>query len=104
MKSYKKISGTIALVMLLSLSSSNWNNTTADSLEKDIKSDSIELIFDDSTTQNFACGSESQLNLVLRDCTVTMKGDNYELEVTFYDVSWWTCTKLKIGTWWNNTF
>lgn len=42
--------------------------------------------------------------LIKRDCTVRFTTNNMDVEVTFYDVSWWTCTKLKVGAWWHRNF
>jgi len=40
----------------------------------------------------------------LVDCTIRIKSDDTDLKITFEDVSLFTCAKLKVGSWWNNTF
>ncbi len=43
------------------------------------------------------------------ECTFTIRtelddGTRIESEVTVSDLSWWDCTKTKIGVWWTNDF
>ena len=45
----------------------------------------------------------------LRECTVRIhvkddSGSVTEYEVTFSDLSWWSCTKLQLGAWWDRNF
>mgnify|MGYP006286905131 CR=1 FL=1 len=56
-----------------------------------------------SPISSMECGANTQ-ELIKRDCTVRFTTDNMDVEVTFYDVSWWTCTKLKVGAWWHRNF
>lgn len=49
------------------------------------------------------CGGDTE-ETIKRDCTVRVTTDNIDVEVTFYDVSWWTCAKLKVGAWWHRNF
>jgi hypothetical protein len=49
-----------------------------------------------SAVPSFECGENTQ-ETIKRDCTVRVTTDNMDVEVTFYDVSWWTCAKLKVG-------
>jgi hypothetical protein len=52
----------------------------------------------------FECGVKKTSIIMKRDCTVRVTSGGIDVEVTFYDVSWWTCTKLKVGAWWHRTF
>lgn len=38
------------------------------------------------------------------DCTITVKGDGIELEITFHDISWLRCAAIKVGKWLNDVF
>jgi len=38
------------------------------------------------------------------DCTITIKGDGVELQVTFHDVSWLRCATIKVGKWLKDVF
>lgn len=41
----------------------------------------------------------------LKDCTITIKNeDGTTLEVTFHDITWIQCAKIKIGKWIKDTF
>lgn len=40
----------------------------------------------------------------LVDCTINIKVDGLDIEVTFHDVSWLQCTIIKIGKWLQDTF
>lgn len=53
------------------------------------------------TYGDFHC-KELQEDIV--DCTIRVKSDDTDLKITFEDVSLFTCAKLKVGSWWNNTF
>ncbi|WP_445665514.1 hypothetical protein [Fodinibius sp. AD559] len=53
-----------------------------------------------SPIPSLECGGK----IIERDCTVRVATDNMEVEVTFYEVSWWTCAKLKVGAWWHRNF
>lgn len=58
----------------------------------------------DAVDESFRCAkSERDLDELL-DCTIRIRTDDMDIEVTFEDVSLWTCAKLKVGNWWNNTF
>lgn len=57
-----------------------------------------------TTMQQLSCSEELGYVQVLKDCTVTVSTEKYVLEVTFYDVSWWTCVKLKTAAWWERNF
>lgn len=39
-----------------------------------------------------------------RDCTINIKSDGIDIEVTFHDVSWLQCTVIKVGKWFQDTF
>lgn len=39
----------------------------------------------------------------LVDCTINIKVDGLDIEVTFHDVSWLQCTIIKIGKWLQDT-
>lgn len=102
MKTIKKAYITITLALVLFFST-NLNGVSAPNLEKEIRIDHVENVIDYSTVST-PCGLSTVSTLTLRDCTITISGENYELEVTFHDVSWWTCVKLHVGAWWNRTF
>lgn len=57
-----------------------------------------------STIQQLRCSEGLGYVQVLRDCTVNVSTEKYVLEITFYDVSWWTCAKLKTAAWWERNF
>lgn len=58
----------------------------------------------DILEKSFKCAnSENELDEIV-DCTIRIKTEDMDIEVTFEDVSLWTCAKLKVGNWWNNTF
>lgn len=41
----------------------------------------------------------------LKDCTITIKDDNgTNLEVTFHDITWFECAKIKVVKWFKDTF
>ena len=45
----------------------------------------------------------------LKDCTVRLDfelsdGSTIQGEITFVDVSWWSCTKMQFGAWWKRNF
>lgn len=46
------------------------------------------------------CKSESNILTDMGDCSVTIKTDDMELEVTLHDVSTWQCIKLKARALW----
>lgn len=51
------------------------------------------------------CGAETGENLALSvDCTIRVKTDDMDVEITFHDISRWDCVKLKVGSWWNRLF
>lgn len=50
------------------------------------------------------CGPSIESNQ-LKDCTITIKNeDGTTLEVTFHDITWFQCAKIKIGKWIKDTF
>ena len=45
----------------------------------------------------------------LKDCTVRLDfelsdGTTIQGEITFVDVSWWSCTKMQLAAWWKRNF
>ena len=47
--------------------------------------------------------------LFVKDCTIKVNiesesGTTIQGEITFVDISWWECTKIKIATFLNNMF
>lgn len=40
----------------------------------------------------------------LVDCTINIKTDGLDIEVTFHDISWLQCSIIKIGKWLQDTF
>jgi len=57
-----------------------------------------------ATVQQLRCSEDLGYVQVLKDCTVNVSTEKYVLEITFYDVSWWTCAKLKTAAWWERNF
>lgn len=52
---------------------------------------------------------ENDIIVLLKECTVKFDveledGTTITGEITFSDVSWWDCTKMKFGAWWASTF
>lgn len=46
---------------------------------------------------------------LLKDCTVRLDfelgdGTTIQGELTFVDVSWWSCTKMQFAAWWKRNF
>ena len=53
---------------------------------------------------NSSCSSIPLSVFEARDCTVTVKTDDMDIELTLHDVSWWDCTKLKLKALWEFGF
>lgn len=89
----KKILMSAYLIFFLSLSGVvNANETNLISKPENIQK--IELI-----KNNF---NLNELRLV--DCTIKIKTDGMELEITFHDVSRFRCALIKVGKWFQDTF
>ncbi len=68
----------------------------------------------EKTNKNLSCGQEVVMvgntaanfeREKLKDCTITIKNDDgTTLEVTFHDISWFQCAKIKVGKWFRDTF
>ncbi len=46
---------------------------------------------------------------LLKECSVRLgftleDGTTIQGELTFVDVSWWSCTKMQFAAWWKRTF
>jgi len=55
--------------------------------------------------ENYSICSQGIESGQLKDCTITIKNeDGTTLEVTFHDVTWFQCAKIKIGKWIKDTF
>ena len=59
-----------------------------------------------TTENNIQTSKNSNL---LKDCTVRLNftledGTTIEGEITFVDVSWWSCSAMQLGAWWKRTF
>lgn len=54
--------------------------------------------------QQLRCSEDLGYVQVLKDCTVNVSTEKYDLEITVYGVSWWTCAKLKTAAWWKRNF
>jgi hypothetical protein len=50
------------------------------------------------------CNEKFSSYMERRDCTVKIKTDDMDIEVTLHDVSWWDCTKLKLKALWEFGF
>jgi len=72
------------------------------SLSTSEPSDSIKSYIYQKVDLNENYHSINESRLV--DCTVTIKTDGMELEVTFHDVSRFRCALIKIGKWFQDTF
>lgn len=91
-------------MLLLLLFSSNVQNASAIYNEKKAIDDySVEKVVD-STIPSLGCAVNVDVSFIKKDCTVRVSSGSIEVEVTFHDVSWWTCAKLKVGAWWKRTF
>lgn len=50
------------------------------------------------------CDIQSESEMLV-DCTITIKNDDgTSLEVTFHDISWYQCAKIKVGKWLKDVF
>jgi len=50
------------------------------------------------------CDIQSESEMLV-DCTITIKNDDgTSLEVTFHDISWYQCAKIKVGKWLKDIF
>lgn len=68
----------------------------------------------DIAYENISCGQEEVIvgqtvanfkSEKLKDCTIKIKNDDgTTLEVTFHDISWFQCAKIKVGKWFRDTF
>lgn len=68
----------------------------------------------DLATGNISCEAQEATLLAsydeiekgaLVDCTITINNDDgTSLEVTFHDISWFQCAKIKVGKWFRDTF
>lgn len=61
------------------------------------------FLFSFTTPQSF----ESET--LVKDCEFTVivendDGTETEYEITVHDISWWQCTKLQVGAWWDRNF
>lgn len=76
----------------------------SDSIDLDylsVKENKVEQVVEDNTLQT--------VSLLKKDCTVSFNvelenGTIVQGELTFSDVSWWDCTKMKFAAWWASTF
>lgn len=46
------------------------------------------------------CNAEFKSIFESKDCTVRVKTDDMDIELTLHDVSWWDCTRLKLKALW----
>ncbi len=70
--------------------------------DKHIPIDFAEQTIEDDTNNNNSAAA-------LKDCTVRLDfeladGTTIQGEITFVDVTWWDCTKMKFAAWWARTF
>ena len=91
---------TLVIVFILS-----FNDLSAKDITNEISglSNSTEMI---TTIDNYQVSCFETFNYVQlkRDCTVRIKNETYDLEVTFEDVTWFQCMKMKLAAWWDRTF
>ena len=62
---------------------------------------SVEIVTVEKTYyEEVPCKTESNILTDMGDCSVTIKTDDMEIEVTLHDVSTWECIKLKAKALW----
>ena len=93
---------TFALLLLLS---TNVTELSAKSIDESgiLQVENVEQIITNSTYE-LSCSDSFNYVQLRVDCTVRVEVDNVEWEVTFYEVTWFQCQKMKLAAWWNRTF
>ena len=57
-----------------------------------------------SSTYGLTCSDSFNYVQLRVDCTVRVEVGDTEWKVTFHDVTWLQCQKMKLAAWWDRTF
>lgn len=76
--------------------------TSNDNFKSVLSSDAF--VLEKHQNNSFFCNESSIYLSDTRDCTIRVKTDDMDIELTLHDVSWWDCTKLKLRALWEFGF
>lgn len=101
-----KVKGVLLLAIIFTLSATQIAEAEKSiDLTKNVNAVEEVKINDDEATEITSClDKPSNYVVMLKDCRVHLKSDNYDLIVVIEQISWFTCTKLQVAAWWERTF